>query len=110
MKSKFAFAFPLFLALIAGLVAPVSASARGRVHVFVYFGAQPAYYYYQPAPTYYYAPSPAYYYHQPAPTYYRYRWAPRRQWRRYDGDERRERDGDRGRHRGWYKHRDEDDD
>jgi hypothetical protein len=110
MKPKFTLIVAFFLALLAGAVAPISASAREhhRVHVYFYYGSQPSYPYYQPAPAYYYyQPEPAYYYYQPDPAYY-YSPVPRYRYYRLEAGERwrhyrRDRHWDRGRHRGWGK-------
>jgi len=100
MKAKYTLAVALFFALIVGLATPINAQARWRVHVYV--GAQPSYYYYQPAPGFYYTqPASTYYYYQPVPRYYYYRTVtPRYYYRSHYGH------WDRGRHRGWYRHRD----
>lgn len=84
MKPKFTLVVALFLALVAGVVAPVSASAheRHRVHVYFYYGSQPSYYY-QPAPAYYYQPESTVHYYRAGPRYRHHRWEEREHWRRY---------------------------
>lgn len=81
MKPKFTLVVALFLAMLAGAVTPISASAheRHRVHVYFYYGSQPRYYY-QPAPAYYY-PETTYYSYRPV-RWHR-RWEEREHWRRY---------------------------
>ncbi|HLY61724.1 MAG TPA: hypothetical protein VKV95_13335 [Terriglobia bacterium] len=83
MKPKYTLILAFFLALFVGALAPISASARERHRVHVYFSYGTPSYYYQPAPVYYYQPEPNAY-------YYRYH---REHWRRYHRD--------RGWHRGW---------
>lgn len=93
MRPKFTLAVALFLALLAGAVTPISASAHGRHRVRVYFsyGTQPSYYYYQPAPAYYYQPETTYYQPEVRVRFRHHRWEEREHWRHY----RRDRDWDR---------------
>ena len=97
MRPKFTLVIALFLALVAGAVTPITASARHRVRVYFSYGTQPSYYY-QPAPAYYY-PQTTYYYSRPEVRvrFRHHRWEEREHWRHY----RRDRDWDRGWHRDW---------
>ena len=64
MKPKLTLIVALFLALLAGALTPISASAHEhhrRLHVYFYYGSQPSYYY-QPSPVHYsYWPEGGYY-------------------------------------------------